>query len=220
VAIADPAEVGEAVARLCRASRREMVSMHDPAASSAAAAADVNTVAASELDRDMLRRGVAIRQISAWGGCTSPASMTEERRLNDAGAAVRLTRSVPFKLSMFDRSVALLPLQTATRTLHHGALLVRDPAVINVLLAASRAAWAGAAPLVPRAGLPEHLRPVVATLLDGLVDTAAARRLGMSSRTYSRRVAELLEHLDVRSRAQVGAAIEQRLASQRRATSP
>jgi DNA-binding NarL/FixJ family response regulator len=39
---------------------------------------------------------------------------------------------------------------------------------------------------------------------DGLKDEAAARRLGMSLRTYRRRVAEILTLLDADSRFQAG----------------
>ncbi|MFC8076328.1 hypothetical protein ACFUN8_12425, partial [Streptomyces sp. NPDC057307] len=49
------------------------------------------------------------------------------------------------------------------------------------------------APAGPEAGvLPHHLRPVLEAMLCGLTDEAAAARLGMSPRTYSRRVGELL----------------------------
>ena len=55
-------------------------------------------------------------------------------------------------------------------------------------------------PAPPR--IPEHLRPVLEQLLDGTTDDVASRRLNMSPRTFSRRVAELLDCLHVRSRFQ------------------
>jgi DNA-binding NarL/FixJ family response regulator len=54
--------------------------------------------------------------------------------------------------------------------------------------------------------LPEHLIPVLAQLLTGATDVTASQRLGMSPRTFSRRVSELLEHLGVVSRFQAGVA--------------
>lgn len=58
----------------------------------------------------------------------------------------------------------------------------------------------------PGAGvLPPHLRPVLEAMLCGLTDEAAAARLGMSPRTYSRRVGELLTALGTTSRFRAGA---------------
>jgi DNA-binding NarL/FixJ family response regulator len=54
--------------------------------------------------------------------------------------------------------------------------------------------------------IPEHLLPIVAQLLTGATDATASQRLGMSPRTFSRRVSELLEYLGVQSRFQAGVA--------------
>lgn len=61
-----------------------------------------------------------------------------------------------------------------------------------------------------RALMPEHLRPVLEQLLAGSTDDVASRRLNMSPRTFSRRVAELLQCLEVRSRFQAGVEVVQR----------
>src|SRR4051812_20286465 len=53
--------------------------------------------------------------------------------------------------------------------------------------------------------LPRYLIPIVEALLSGQTDETASRKLGISPRTYSRRVAELLEHLEVSTRFQGGA---------------
>jgi DNA-binding NarL/FixJ family response regulator len=52
--------------------------------------------------------------------------------------------------------------------------------------------------------LPPHLRPVLRELVLGTVDATACRRLKISPRTFTRRVAELLDHLGVESRFQAG----------------
>lgn len=57
----------------------------------------------------------------------------------------------------------------------------------------------------PRA-LPEYLVPIVAQLMTGATDVTASQRLGMSPRTFSRRVSELLDYLGVMSRFQAGVA--------------
>ncbi len=73
-----------------------------------------------------------------------------------------------------------------------------------------RGDWLGTRPRadlqspVRRMPPPEHLLPVVQQLLTGATDLTASRQLGLSPRTYSRRVSELLEYLGVESRFQAG----------------
>src|SRR4051794_2012580 len=52
--------------------------------------------------------------------------------------------------------------------------------------------------------VPEELLPVLNQLLSGVTDTVACHRLNMSPRTFSRRVADLLELLGVQTRFQLG----------------
>ncbi|WP_409462525.1 BTAD domain-containing putative transcriptional regulator [Amycolatopsis sp. GA6-003] len=51
---------------------------------------------------------------------------------------------------------------------------------------------------------PDHLEPILRQLLSGATDLTASRRLGLSPRTFSRRVSELLDYLGVESRFQAG----------------
>jgi hypothetical protein len=51
---------------------------------------------------------------------------------------------------------------------------------------------------------------VVRELLTGAPDTTACRRLGMSPRTFGRRVSELLEFLSVSTRFQAGVVLARR----------
>lgn len=61
-----------------------------------------------------------------------------------------------------------------------------------------------------RPPLPTHLVPVLEQLVCGSTDVTASRRLKISPRTFSRRVAELLEYLHVQTRFQCGAEIVNR----------
>lgn len=61
--------------------------------------------------------------------------------------------------------------------------------------------------------LPRYLIPIVEALLSGQTDETVSRKLGISPRTYSRRVAELLEHLEVSTRFQGGAELMRRCQS-------
>lgn len=52
--------------------------------------------------------------------------------------------------------------------------------------------------------VPAHLRPVLVALLAGATDAVASRQLNVSERTYSRRLAELLDFFESQTRFQVG----------------
>lgn len=63
--------------------------------------------------------------------------------------------------------------------------------------------------MMPR-DIPDHLVPIVEALLSAQTDEAARRKLGLSPRTFSRRVAELLDHLGVPTRFQGGLELARR----------
>jgi hypothetical protein len=120
----------------------------------------------------------------------------------------RQTDSIPFKMILVDRSVAAVPLDLQLH--YHGLLLIRDPVVVQALVRTHETWWETGEELpsaaLPAPGaLPAALRPVLEALLAGLTDEAAATRLGMSSRTYSRRVGDLLAALGTTSRFRAGA---------------
>ncbi|MGS2587976.1 DNA-binding response regulator [Streptomyces hebeiensis] len=120
----------------------------------------------------------------------------------------RQTDSIPFKMILVDRSVAAVPLDLQLH--YHGLLLIRDPVVVQALVRTHEMWWETGEDLptaaLPAPGvLPSQLRPVLEALLAGLTDETAATRLGMSTRTYSRRVGDLLTALGTTSRFRAGA---------------
>ncbi|MFE4538173.1 DNA-binding response regulator [Streptomyces scopuliridis] len=126
----------------------------------------------------------------------------------DLPGLARQTDSIPFKMILVDRSVAAVPLDLQLH--YHGLLLIRDPVVVQALVRTHQTWWdtgeeLPTAALPSPGGLPGHLRPVLEALLAGLTDETAATRLGMSSRTYSRRVGDLLTALGTTSRFRAGA---------------
>ncbi|MFD3523689.1 DNA-binding response regulator [Streptomyces sp. NPDC058653] len=161
----------------------------------------------------------------------SLASLPSALRALARGA--RQTDSIPFKMVLVDRTTAALPLDFDLH--FNGVLLIRDPVVVGALVRIHQHWWdsgedvrvpgdpppgslpdpsTGPTPLDtesgrgagPEAGvLPRQLRPVLDAMLCGLTDEAAAARLGMSPRTYSRRVGELLTVLGTTSRFRAGA---------------
>lgn len=213
IEVPEAADVGRLLTALSRASRYEFFTLHDVVASAASGEpTPTPDSAVVEHNRDMRRRGVAVREILSDGGpAFSDGSAAVAAALERDGGSVRMVPALPGTIALVDRSVAVLPLNPETRTFRLGAVLIRDPAVVSALYEVARVTWAAGRPLGSRADPPpDRLRPVLDALLDGQVDAVAARRLGLSRRTYTRRVAELMDLLGVRTRAQAGAAARRR----------
>ena len=144
----------------------------------------------------------------------SPAALADERgreHLRDIaakGARVRVAATaLPHETIIIDRRYAILAGLDAPGgreyTVTSGATLV------GAVYALFDAAWESALDLgafldLERPRLDPVSRRVLRALGSGATDTAAAKELGMSVRTYRRRVAELLDTLDAGSRFQAG----------------
>ncbi|WP_034487476.1 helix-turn-helix transcriptional regulator [Actinomadura oligospora] len=139
------------------------------------------------------------------------ADDTAVRLLTDIaghGPRVRiLDGPIPHETIVVDRRVAVIAGEA--RGGEREFTVVRTPAVVAGILALYWTTWHAAVDLAERtaAGIPalgEQSREILALLADGMKDEAACHRLGISLRTYRRRVAELMELLDADSRFQAG----------------
>ena len=150
-----------------------------------------------------LRRGVEVRQLTTRPGLLADRDLGAI--VHRVGGRARVVGRLPFKISIIDRRVACLPADHAV--LADGFRLIRDPVLVAALVTLHRRLWLDAAE--PDPGPSEDPPPALAALLPVLAggepDDVACRRLGISPRTYSRRVAELLALLGVRTRFQAGA---------------
>jgi DNA-binding NarL/FixJ family response regulator len=124
------------------------------------------------------------------------------------GARIRIcTSPLPHETIIIDRRIAILagPAIQGVRDY----TVVRSPEVIKGIGSLFWAAWDAATDLAtfrrsrPPA-LSDQSRQILQLLGAGLTDEIAARRLGLSLRTYRRRVAELMTLLDAGSRFQAG----------------
>lgn len=164
--------------------------------------------------RPTLRAGtVAVRKLYSPG-----ALRDEEQRLHlfavaEAGARVRVcTSPLPHETIVIDRRAMIL----AGRR-HDGArefTLTDDPTLVRGVHSLLCAAWENSvepAVYLRRAahGLDGPAVAVLRALSDGITDEAGARRLGVSLRTYRRRVADLLTAMDADSRFQAGVRVGQ-----------
>ncbi|MFB7275994.1 DNA-binding response regulator [Streptomyces hydrogenans] len=195
--------ISAALAGLAASTRHELLTFDDPVASADRAIPEPFLELAEACMRAAAERAGEVRRI-----VPRHALPRLEGGPRIPGRA-RFADAIPFKLIVVDRTVAAVPLDL--ELLYNGLLLIRDPVVVQALVRAHHACWTTAEELVripqprPPGALPEPLRPVLEALLSGLTDEAAAARLGMSARTYSRRVGELLAALGTTSRFRAGA---------------
>ncbi|HEY9371947.1 DNA-binding response regulator [Streptomyces sp.] len=195
-------QVSAALAGLAASARHELLTFDDPAASAGRAIPEPFLELAGACMRTAAERAGSVRRIVPRHALAQIAGAGTVR----AGRA-RLTQAIPFKMIVVDRLVAAVPLDL--ELLYNGLLLIRDPVVVQALVRAHHACWDAGEELtgavVPHRELPPQLRPVLEALLAGQTDEAAAARLGMSGRTYSRRVGELMNALGTTSRFRAGA---------------
>ncbi|MET9437340.1 DNA-binding response regulator [Streptomyces sp. NPDC006551] len=193
--------ISAALAGLAASTRHELLTFDDPAASAGRAIPEPFLELAGACMRAATERACEVRRIVPRHALPQVAGTV------DVPGRARLTDAIPFKMILVDRTVAAVPLDL--ELLYNGLLLIRDPVVVQALVRAHHTSWdtgeeLSAAGAPPRE-LPPQLRPVLDALLSGLTDEAAATRLGMSPRTYSRRVGELMHALGTTSRFRAGA---------------
>jgi len=162
-----------------------------------------------------LERGVTYRLVIEARAFDRAGYFDEVRQLVDAGGACRIRDSVPIRLLVVDRELALLPL-AGTDDRGSGALLVHPSGLLDALVALFELAWDGGQVFTPTGDstgdwsdlddspLDEVDRQLLTLLFHGLTDQAIGGQLGMSQRTVQRRVRQLMERAGVSSRFQLG----------------
>src|SRR3954469_8716775 len=195
--------VGIAFDRVQRTARKEMRELVAPPY---AASAEVNS---TQLARQ--GAGVTYRVVydsSALGDAVLAASAVSHVR---AGEQARIADVLPTKLAIADRELALLPLDWATPA-QDAALLVHPCSLLDALVALFETVWARASPLSVTSAdelstgttVSVDDRHLLSLLVAGLTDGAAGARRGISRGTVARRVQQLMEETNSRSRLQLG----------------
>lgn len=202
----------EAVARrflqLQKAAREEMLVFDAPPYATPA-----NTGQAG-----VLARGVRYRAVYAAAALEIPGRLEAVLELVAEGEEARVLPTVPVKLAVADRSLALMPASLHRGRPGEGAVVVHASPLLEALVTLFGLLWERAVPLPAGAGAsggaggavrwPEDLDGedgrVLAMLVAGCKDEAIARRLGMSPRTVRRRVRRLMDRLGAGTRFQAG----------------
>ncbi|MFE7551251.1 LuxR C-terminal-related transcriptional regulator [Streptomyces gardneri] len=164
-----------------------------------------------ELTQDRLwaERGVRIRAMYSRRAASVPemAQHLEERAA--LGVEVRFASVVPMNMVLADENFALLP--TDPHDLSSAAILARGPGLVRSYLALYEYCWTAAAPYGEEEesekggdGLSEQQRAALLMLASGIKDEQIAKNLGVSLRTVSRLLSEVMQELGAASRFEAG----------------
>lgn len=205
--ITDPCAVRHRFLQLQESARQEIRAMMVP--ESTVVRREHNTA-----EHSGVRRGVLYRTIMERDALGQPGVVAEALGAISAGQKVSVAESVPVKFMIADREVAMVPMLPGSRD-SPASVLVHACGLLEALTAYFELAWERAYPLSPNTvdggvsevrpdGLDEMDARVLALVLAGLTDQAAAGQLGVSRRTVQRRIGELMLKAGAESRIQLG----------------
>ncbi len=159
-------------------------------------------------EEQAVARGVSYRVVLERAAFDRPGFLDAVTESISAGEQVRIVESLPLRLVIADRSLALLPLATTAQDSGGGALLVHPSGLLDALVHLFDLVWAAAYDVVPGRGETSDVADADARLLTllaaGLTDRAIGGQLGLSMRTVQRRISALMERAGVASRFQLG----------------
>jgi sugar-specific transcriptional regulator TrmB len=162
-----------------------------------------------------LERGVRCRALVDADLLGMPGWLEHMRDNTAHGEECRIAASLPFKLIVADRRIAIIPLDL--RRPDGPVLLVRSSSLLDALCEVFELLWRNATPFPSSdteqaANGRRRSTPLLSLLTSGLNDKAIELELGMSHRTLARRISELMEELGAATRCQLGWLAAQRAA--------
>ncbi|KOX00888.1 hypothetical protein ADK65_14160 [Streptomyces sp. NRRL B-1140] len=165
-----------------------------------------------ERDRPLIERGVRIRTLYPHTARHNPERLAYAGQFSDGKVEHRTIDGLMERLIICDETVAFIP----TRDDQKVALELRHPGLVSYLIKVFEFMWDRAVPLSAGApyetapdGITELQHSIAKLLVEGHVDEAIARRLGMNVRTCRAHIAKLAHALGSGSRAQLGYLIAQ-----------
>ncbi|MFF1543684.1 helix-turn-helix transcriptional regulator [Streptomyces sp. NPDC058291] len=165
-----------------------------------------------ERDRPLIDRGCRIRTLYQHTARYSPETLAYVSQFTDGKVEYRTIDELVERLIICDETVAFIP----TRDDGQVALELRHPGLVRYLVKVFEFMWGRAVPLATGApyetapdGITEIQHSIAKLLVEGHVDEAIARRLGMNVRTCRAHIAKLATALGSGSRAQLGFLIAQ-----------
>ncbi len=157
-------------------------------------------------EREQALRGhTTVRKVYQPGVLLDPELVKHLRFMADHGARIRITEREINETILLDRRIAIVAGDRVGDVRSY--TVVSNPELIQGIQSLYEAVWASATDLESYQARFTELgaREILGQLAAGCKDETAARALGVSLRTYRRRVAELMEILGASSRFQAGA---------------
>jgi sugar-specific transcriptional regulator TrmB len=171
----------------------------------------VVTGSENDAEEQAAERGVRYRVVVERAVLDLPDGITELTAALARGERVRVADTVPTKLVVADRALAMVPL--TSRTAEPAALVVHASGLLELLSGLFESVWRDALPLRLGAGQVTEGGPdgpdatdleVLSLLLAGLTDVSVAKQLDLGLRTVQRRVKHLMGLAGVSTRLQLG----------------
>ncbi|MFD7707343.1 helix-turn-helix transcriptional regulator [Streptomyces sp. NPDC059785] len=167
---------------------------------------------ALERGQAVIARGITMRTLYQHTARHSQGTLAYAEHMTKGNVEIRTLEELIERLMIFDRTVAFIPARGDTQV----ALELRHPGLVEYLAKVFEQLWARAVPLLeeapyapPTDGITGVQRSIAKLLVEGHVDEAIARRLGMNVRTCRAHIAKLAAALGSGSRAQLGFLIAQ-----------
>ncbi|WP_189711222.1 helix-turn-helix domain-containing protein [Streptomyces phaeofaciens] len=167
---------------------------------------------AVKLGQDVIERGITMRTLYQHTARHSQGTLAYAERMSHGNVEIRTLEELIERLMVFDRTVAFIPARDDRKI----ALELRHPGLVDYLVKVFDQQWARAVPLLeetpyapPIDGISGVQMSIAKLLVEGHVDEAIARRLGMNVRTCRAHIAKLAAALGSGSRAQLGFLIAQ-----------
>lgn len=164
--------------------------------------------ASRPLDDEALKRGIALLNLYEATMRHDEPTRSYAEWLIGRGAQVRTATVPPPRMLIFDRKVAVIPIDPGNS--RAGALITREPGIVATLAATFEQAWSCAVPydvdqsLHRNHDLTEAQYKLLSLLAQGMTDEAAAKRLGLGLRTVRRQMSAVMERLGAQSRFEAG----------------
>jgi DNA-binding CsgD family transcriptional regulator/DNA-binding Lrp family transcriptional regulator len=164
-------------------------------------------------ERPLLERGVEMRVIYDTAALQMTGRLAKVTELVRLGEKARTLPTLPLKLYVYDRRLAVVPLSGVH--VGEGIAVIHPSALLDALIALFEAYWERAMPIVTvQAEVADGLDPQEARVLTmlgaGLTDQAIARQLGVSIRTARRRITAVMDLVHASTRFQAGVAAAHR----------
>ncbi|WP_290056827.1 helix-turn-helix domain-containing protein [Amycolatopsis solani] len=159
-------------------------------------------------ERELLERGVRFRGVYDRSALELHDLPTDLEAGLVLGEEARVVPEAPVKMILVDREFGLVPLRSDLPEIRT-ALVIRRCALLDALGALFALLWREGLPLrLPAAEQPGVLSfddaRLLALLTTGLPDRSIAKQLGMSYRTFQRRLQNLMNQLGAGTRFQAG----------------